>query len=242
LGKCIAHIVLEHNIVNIKKQIVAQNRAEFWGGVAAVVSSAAMAYGNSQNNSYFSVDEIVLVSASAYLLTKSVLEEVGANYSGNQQKKCSDIAKKYFKENEQLFVTTDNDYLKKISGIISYTAWQHFHALDYYQSLEMINRIKKEGVMASEDYLLLVKLKRLIDSSEKSCHKILSIINQVMKTEGSGILEFYKEEAMIYIRLGKRLKAKQSLLAYKNGLIRLQDQGINVIPEINSIEQLIKRL
>ena len=242
LAKCISHIVLEHNIVNIKKQIIAQNRSEFWGGVAAVVSSAAMVYSNTQNNSYFSADEIVLVGASAYLLTKYVLEEVGANYSVVQHRSCKNLAKKYFDENGNLFLTTDHDYQKKISGIVSYTAWQYFHALDYYHSLELVNRIKKENALVAEDYLLLIKLKRLIDSSEKSCYEILSIISTARKNGGSGLIELFKEEAMIFIRLNKKDKAKASLSAYKNGLIRLQENGMNVIPEISSVEQLINRL
>ena len=242
LAKCITHVVLEHNIVNIKSQIQAQNRAEFWGGVAAVASSAALAYGSAENDWNFTAEDIALVGVSAYLLAKSMLVEVGANYSNEQLSKCSKTANDYLVKNEQSFVTKDIDYLKKIAGIISYVAWQNYYSLDYFRALELINRIRKNDLLTAEDYLLLVKLKRLLNSSDETSRELLSLISTAREIGGGGLIELFKEEALIYIRLGKNNEARESLIKFRSGLERLQKQGQNVLTEINSVEQILKRL
>lgn len=242
LAKCVAHVVLEHNLINLKQQITLQNRAEFWGTAAGVVSSAAMAYNSVNNDNNYSAGEIFLTGASAYLLTKSILENIGADYSSIQEIESSKIANEYLKSNREKFSMSDEEYLLKISNIISYTAWQYYNSLEYYKSLDLINRINNYGKLTQEDYLLLIKLKRVCASNEDDYPVIISLIDECRKKFKPGLIELYKEEAMIYLRQKMKNRAKEALINYKNGLVYLQNDGINVGPEINSVMQLLDKL
>lgn len=241
LTKCIAHVVLEHNSVNLEEKIKTQNRAKFWAGVAGVVSSAAMAYGTIKNDNYFSTDEILLVGASAYLLTKSVVENIGANYSSIQNTKSLKIVRDYLKKHETIISLNNDEYTSKISNLIRYSAWQLFHSLEYHKASAMIDRVKKNNLQIAEDVLLTVKISRLTDSSNESNHKILSIIDK-MKNSEDKLVELHKEEALIYLRLNKKKEAKESLSNYRYALIEMQKNGFDTFLEIQEVNQMLRKL
>jgi hypothetical protein len=226
LSKEIANIVLDHNILNMKQQIKAQRAANFWTAFAAVASTAAAVSSASKGNYNFTFDDAIVVTAATSLISSSIMESVGANYSLEQTSSANTNAQIYVKtEYPKWEQKTQDDYTRVVSSIITYTAWQHYYAFNYTEAIAFINRLENAGVAVEDDYLLKAKIYRALYNTDEANYEALRCIHKAKSLGNTKLIDLSKEEGLLYLRLDNKEKAKAAFDEYKSGLEELQAKG-----------------
>lgn len=90
----VAHLVLDHQVVNIKKAIDRQKRADFWAGFATMVAAASEVYLSSKFD-YYPVGAATLATAIiSTSIASSINDRIGSNYSKEQEWESDEISSK----------------------------------------------------------------------------------------------------------------------------------------------------
>ncbi len=237
LTESIAHIVLEHNLVNLQQQIKSQRNAEILGTIIGISAAAATAAA-AEKNDYSPLFDAIDVGIASYFISSAVVHSIGAEYSIGQNKKAGLITKSYM-DSLPFDTITDFDYTRKIANVLSYMAWQEYDMMNYNQSIALINKLREVNVATAHDYLLLSKLYRATSDDEASNLKALTFIREAKKISSPGFIELDKEMGILYMRLNEPEDAQRCLERYKHGLIKLKEKGIDVSDELIEINRLL---
>ena len=241
LAKQISNVVLEYNIQNLQQHLHSENAAKFWTGLAAVATTAiAISNGANYTRRYdFDFNDAIAVTAATNVITNSVLNNMELKNSADQNKISDRNAEDFMRTSNVEWNSSSLDLTKRISGILTYSAWQQFFATDYKQALATINRIENANIATADDYLLKAKLYRSLYSTEEADYEALSYLQKAMDISNSSILDILKEQGLIYLRIHENLKAKNAFEDYRKGLIQLKDKGEDNDEEIHWVENLI---
>ena len=185
-------------------------------------------------------NEETLIAVLSHCVAQIVLEGKLANYEE------SSLTFRSAKGISRMFNTKfdhknlpDDIFKSKISGAISYSAWQEFNAMNYGKSIKLLSKIKTLDLMTARDYLLLAQLYRLTSNSPTSNREALGFIEKGKILSFTTIINFDKEAGLLYLRLNNKEKAKEAFLQYKNGLLDMRKQGENVAFDLESINQIL---
>ncbi|HEY4789529.1 MAG TPA: M48 family metalloprotease [Bacteroidales bacterium] len=240
LAKEVTNIVLEHNLVNLKHQIRAQRAANFWTGLAAVASTAAAVNSAAKGNDKFTFDDALAVTAATAIISNSIVEGIGAKYTNEQNTAAFNDG--------HLFVTTEynkmehktpDEFNRIISEVLSYTAWQNFYALNYTESMKLINRLENAGIATEDDYLLKAKIYRTLYNTDESNYEALRCIKTAKGIGIVKLVDLSKEEGLLYLRIGDKVKAKTAFQEYLAGLEELQSKGDDCATEIKWVRNIL---
>ncbi len=88
----IAHFILDHGVQNYNKTVRTQKRAEFWAGLATVMTGVAEGITAANNRNYIPGFATLAVAAASSQIAEAVSERIGMNYSREQEKKADKIA------------------------------------------------------------------------------------------------------------------------------------------------------
>lgn len=239
LASRVANIVLEHNLLNLRQQIRAERRANMWGNLVTIASSAAMIHSNVKHGTQFNYYDALDLGISAHFLSASILENIGAKYSNDQLLEAFNVASKFMNSLDNSYYIKDEDYLANISSTISFNAWQEYNVKNYDYALSLTNKLYEANLATEEDYLLLSHILRKTSNTEDSNLLALNFLNKARKISPSKMVQLDKEAGMIYLRLNDRQNAKNSFKNYKNNLLELEKSGQDVRNEIKAVHQLM---
>lgn len=226
LAKEVANIVLEQNLLNYKQQIRAEINAKIWTGIAAVATTAAATYDAVKGNNRFTFDDAYAVTAATSLISSGIMERIGVNFSKEQLAVATNFQNLFFSTKyDKMDHKTPDEYNRIISDVISYSAWQHFYAFNYTEALGLVNRLENAGITSEDDYLLKAKIYRTIYCSEESNFEALRCIKLAKNISPTKLIDLYKEEGLLYLRLADKAKAKTAFDEYRAGLEELQAKG-----------------
>lgn len=96
----IAHHVLDHPVINVKKQISRARRAEFWGGFMVVVAGGLEIALTETNDNYFPGGILLTAAVADEALNYSAAQRLGMGFSNKQIKEADRLAKEYLKFSE----------------------------------------------------------------------------------------------------------------------------------------------
>lgn len=239
LANRIANIVLDHNLLNLRQQLRAERRANMWGNLVTIASTAAMLHSNVKHGTQFEYYDALDLGVSAHFLSAAILENIGAKYSQEQSLEAFNVARRFMSSQDNAYYINDEEFLANISSTISFNAWQEYNVKNYHYALALTNRLYEADLATEEDYLLLSHIYRKTSNTKESNLHALDFLNTAGKISSSKIIQLDREAGMIYLRLNEREKAKNSFANYKNNLLELQKAGQDVSHELKSVNQLM---
>lgn len=93
----IAHHVLDHPVINVKKQISRARRAEFWGGFMVVVAGGLEIALTENNDNYIPGGILLTAAVADEALNYSAAQRLGMGFTKKQIKEADRVAKEYLK-------------------------------------------------------------------------------------------------------------------------------------------------
>jgi hypothetical protein len=241
LSKNIGHIVLEHNLENFNRALKSERRARIWGTIATAALATAMAVDEIQTGRWHDYGLAADFGASIYFLSTSTLGNIGASYTMDQEITARNISREFINLYPEIIALDKKQFLSQIAPAISANAWLEFHFKNYSAASHLIHRLEENNIATDSDYFLMSKILRKQSNDLDSNSKALSYIQKGKSKSLTIIPEFFKEEGMIYNRLGEIDKSTEAFLSYRKYLIDLKEKGENVDSELRSIEQYIQR-
>ena len=185
-------------------------------------------------------NEKELIKVLSHCVAEIVLEPNLVNLASKPKlKRTIKRVSRAFSQDFQHKHLPDEMYIRKISGVISYAAWQEFNVMNYGQSIKLINRIKAVNLVMARDYLLLAKLYRITKNTPESNRKALGFIAKGKNQGFTPLIDFDKEAGLLYLRLENETAAKTAFLNYKNGLLEMSKQGSDVAYDLEAINQIL---
>jgi len=138
----IAHFVLDHSVQNYNKIQSRKKRAEFWAGLATVLTGAAEIAAASQNHYYAPGVATIAVAAASSQIAAEVCKRLGMQYTRNQESEADEMAielmkvLKYDTNALSTALSRIEEVLKKERSVEMYFASDH---------PALVDRIKKAG-------------------------------------------------------------------------------------------------
>ena len=218
LSKQTAHIVLDHNLMNINHEVHSQRSAEFWSTFATLASAVAMEFSNIQYGTNFNVGDVVLAGLTSAAISDAIVMSSGSNFDAGQQQKAKTAGNDFINGldgDPDFHYLSDKEYMINISSILSLTAWQEYHHNNYDRSMFYMDRIFSLGIANEEDYLLKAKLKRTLSNSTESNLEALQLINTALAMNDFNYVEGLAEKGLILIRLNQVEEARDVFVQYK---------------------------
>ncbi len=161
---------------------------------------------------------------------EDILHQLGVVYNKSMDQTAKRIAENFIDhykhecEPGNMFLD-DKDYLEKISGIVSYTAWQDYYSNDFFNSLKRLNRLTEYDLATKEDYLLKAKLYRMLSPNNEALQSALGYITKAEEMGKEDILDIYPEKGLILIKMNKRDEALTIFEKYREILIKQEKAG-----------------
>ncbi|GAA5043399.1 hypothetical protein GCM10011506_46530 [Marivirga lumbricoides] len=235
----VAHIVMEHNLVNLKQEIKAERSARAWSTIAAGVTAVAGTYNSIENDTYFDPSLVESAGIAAYFISKSIMESAGARYNMQQNMEAIKITDEFVREHQDISTRNEEQFFSYIAPVISLTSWQAYHMKNYRLSLELAKKLQQNQLAREDDYLLLSKLSRATSNSEEANINALNYLAIAQEMCDGQLIDLDKEAAILYLRLNDKENARRALNNYKNGLLRLSEDGASISQELNAIDQML---
>jgi hypothetical protein len=221
LSEQTAHIVLDHNLMNLTMEIRNESSAEFWSAFATIASAVAMEFNNVRYGTNFHVGDLVLTSLSAAAISDALVMSAGASYTSEQKMQARNLSKTFMEalpQREGFEYLPDKEYMINISSAISLTAWQAYHHHNYDQAMRHMDRVFELGIASEEDYLLRAKLTRTLSNTYQSNAEALRLIHTALAMHDFDFVEALAEKGLILIRLGEVEQAREVFVTYKEAV------------------------
>lgn len=241
LAECVAHVVLEHNLINLNARLKTEARARTWATIAAVTMATAQTIDGINYGYVPDYSVSADLGMSVYFLSTSALEDIGAQYTSEQRIKAQGYGKAFLKQYPEIISLDDYQYTGVIANSISTAAWQEYHLKNYFYAMQLTERLNNLDLATDKDYLLLSRIQRRISNDRYSIQLALDYIQKGKGKSIEPLADLEKEAGIVYSRLNQPDKAKESYMKYREFLLKLKEEGKHVEPELQSIDQLIQR-
>ena len=221
LSEQTAHVVLDHNLMNLTMEIRNENNAEFWSAFATIASAVAMEFSNIRYGTNFQVGDLVLTGLSAAAISDALVKSAGASYTKEQNEHSENLSDAFMvglQERDDFDFLPDKEYMINISSALSLTAWQEYHHHNYDQAMRYMDRVFKLGIASEEDYLLRAKLTRTLSNTYQSNAEALRLINTALAMHDFNFVEALAEKGLILLRLGEVVRAREVFVTYKEAV------------------------
>ena len=213
-----AHVVLDHNLMNLNYEIHSQRSAEFWSTFATIASAVAMEFTNFRYGTNFNVGDVVLTGLTAVAISDAIMQSAGADFSHEQRQQAQILSREFISimENSEGFeYLPEKEYMINISSVLSLTAWQEYHHHNYDRAMFYMDRVFSLDIANEEDYLLRAKLTRTLSNSYESNLEALQLINTALAMNDFDFVDALAEKGLILIRLDEVGLAREIFVEYK---------------------------
>jgi hypothetical protein len=137
---------------------------------------------------------------------------------------------------------TDAEYLKKVSTVISYNAWnelwyfaRHLHAID------LVDLNINNGVAVESDFVVKAVAIRRLYNDKKSNEEVLTLLKKAKSLNVIPLIIISREEALTHLRQSNKVDAKKALEIYLSDLNALQN-STSVEDEIRWTKTMLFKL
>jgi hypothetical protein len=226
LAEQTAHIVLDHNLMNLNYEIHNQRAADFWSTFATIASAVAMEFSNVRYGTYFDLSDVVLAGLTSAAISDAIRLSAGADFNSEQIRTAQDLSREFISQLEMdpgFQFLPDKEYMINISSALSLTAWQLYYSNNYDQSLFYIDRVFDLGIASEEDYLLRAKITRTLANAVESNLEALRLINTALSMNDFDFVEALAEKGLILIRLGEVDQARAVFEEYRSAISGMPD-------------------
>jgi hypothetical protein len=226
LAEQTAHIVLDHNLMNLTMEIRNERSAEFWTAFATIASAVAMEFSNIRYGTNFHAGDLVLTGLSAAAISDAIVQSTGADFTLDQKDRARQLGQAYMtglEEREGFEFLPDKEYMINISSALSLTAWQEYHQHNYDPAMRYMDRVFETGIANEEDYLLRAKLTRTLSNTFQSNTEALRLINTALAMHDFDFVEALAEKGLILLRLGEVARAREVFATYKEAVSEMPD-------------------
>ena len=242
LAKQVANIVLDHQLLNLKQQISAGRSAAFWTGLVGVASTVAAASNESKGSDDFTMDDAENLTRAAYIFSSSIGEQMGVKLSNVQDKNANNISELYVSKyydgwNKQ----TNDEYLRDISNVLTYTAWQNYYQKNFNEALQLVTRLENAHVASNEDFLLKAKIYRMLYTTDEANYEAIRCLEIAKSLGNVQLVEIFKEEGLLYLRINNLDKAASAFSEYRKGLEEMQKSGSDCTEELRWVSNLMQK-
>ncbi|UJP65423.1 M48 family metalloprotease [Mongoliitalea daihaiensis] len=241
LAENISHVVLEHNLINFNRALKAERNARIWGTITAVAAATAMAVDEVNTGRWHDYGLAADLGASVYFLSRNTRSNIGAEYTMEQRNLANKTARQFLRTYPEVVNHDEIAFITQLAPAISVAAWTQFHFKHYGTAYQMIQRLEDHGLTTDMDYFLMSRIIRKQYNDLESNQLALAYIEKGRAKSWEEFPELYKEEGLIYQRLGEFDKAIEAFSNYRNHLSSLRDKGQFVDLELRSIDQFIQR-
>lgn len=220
-----AHIVLDHNLMNLDHQIHSQHSADFWSTFATLASAVAMEWTNVRYGTDFHLGDVMLAGLTSAAISDAIIASAGANFNSEQTETARQLSRDFVSQLDQdegFEFLPEKEYLINISSVLSLTAWQEYHYNNYDQARIYLERVFELGIASEEDYLLMAKLTRTLSNSHESNLEALRLINTALAMNDFNFVEALAEKGLILIRLREISQARDVFEEYRTAVSGMQ--------------------
>ena len=221
LAEQTAHIVLDHNLMNLNQEVHSQRSAEFWSAFATIASAIAMEFSNFRYGTNFNAGDVVLAGLTSAAISDAIMLSAGSKFSEDQKRTALELGRDFvsqLEKNGNFDFLPDKEYMINISSVLSLTAWQEYHNYNYDQSMFYMDRVFDLGIANEEDYLLRAKLIRTLSNTVESNLEALKLINTALSMNDFDFVEALAEKGLILIRLGEVDQARTVFEEYRTAV------------------------
>ncbi len=143
---------------------------------------------------------------------------------------------------EETSFISEEEYTRKISTAMSYTAWQEYDGSFWEKSLDLVKRLDKYELCLEKDYLLYSMLLRNISNDKSSNLKALEYIQKAHALGTTNLIDLFKEEGILHMRLDNPGEATAAFLKYQKGMEALEKLGYDMSKELEWVRAILHRL
>ncbi|MGY6521720.1 MAG: M48 family metalloprotease [Mongoliitalea sp.] len=241
LAENVAHVVLEHNLINFNRALRAERNARIWGTITAVAVATAMAVDEVNSGRWHDYGLAADLGASVYFLSKNTRSNIGAEYTNEQRILANKTARRFLRTYPEVVDHDEIAFITHLAPAISAAAWSQFYYKHYGTAYRMIQRLEDHGLTTDMDYFLMSRIIRKQYNDLESNQLALEYIEKGRAKSWENLPELYKEEGLIYQRIGAYDKAIEAFSKYRDHLSSLREKGQLVDSELRSIDQFIQR-
>lgn len=262
----ISHFVLDHQVINYNKMIERKKKAEFWAGLATVVSAGADIYLSSKYSDYIPGMLTASTAILSSIISNEVLERLGIKYNREQEFEADKVAAEiidHIKGNRiglsaalmrlknfsiisgdyaslydsrthpnldgriRAIGKVDNldnykqpEYFKKASIINSYNAWiELWLSAKHLNAIELANRNILNDVGTETDYIVKAVALRRLNNTKESNEEVIALLAKAKSLNVIPNKVIPREEAITFLRLNKKIEAKNVFQSYLSILL-----------------------
>jgi len=211
VSQYVAHIVLEHNLLNLDEEIRAYKSAEFFSAFSTLASAIAMEISNIEHGTFFNIGDAFLVGMATAAISEAIIESAGANYSTDQMNEAGYYAKNRIgtMHANGFAHCSGREYGIHISPVLKSLAWQEYFQNNHESALSIMNRLFELGIEDEEDYLLMAKIYLARSDTEESNLQALEFILTAEQMEDFNFVEILLEKGIVLMRLDRYSEAKE---------------------------------
>ncbi|MBL7852552.1 MAG: M48 family metalloprotease [Cyclobacteriaceae bacterium] len=126
---------------------------------------------------------------------------------------------------DNLMKFTQPSYLKRVSGVNSYSARTELWSFAHHESALMLaERNISNGVAVESDYIVKAVIKRRLSNTKESNQEVLALLQKARDLNVTPMPIISKEEGITWIRLGNKPEAKKAFQAYLDSLLEIEDR------------------
>lgn len=144
----IAHFILDHAVKNVNERVKRQNRAEFWAGLATVITAVTEGVIAANNRYYMPGAATATVAAMSSSIATNVIEQSGMAYNIEQEREADELAKEVL-----VLLGYDRNALATALSRMEKIYIEERNQAMYFDSEthpSLVGRIKKAGTPSEE--------------------------------------------------------------------------------------------
>lgn len=159
------------------------------------------------------------------------------------EKKCQELPglfmNKLYPSMEKTSDTLFHFYIK--SALIR-KAWNSFHNYQFNESLEILDRMEKFGLLTEDEYVLKSKLYRKLFNTPAKNLEAIVFLEKAIEMSNGNLIDLYLEKALVYSRLENHELAAENLHKYLVGIKKLEDSGYEMNEKKKMAIDLLKMI
>lgn len=163
-------------------------------------------------------------------------------YHAEQNEKAKNASIAYLTmEYEKTSPLSNKEYMRNISGIVTYEAWSKYFKSGYKEALHLISRLESNDVAGSDDYLLKAKIYRKLYTTDEAKYEALRYVQTAKEMKSEINIELLKEEGLIYYQLNDMPKAHASFEEYRYALDKIGVENEDDRREVSWANQMLEK-
>ena len=213
LSECIAHMVLEDDLINLNKTLNLHDAAFISANLFSIASNITGIIFSVRGEYSFLTDAFLLARDISSIIADSPVQAHVDHYSTQQTLRSGGIAQEFMN-----YMVSENypfhncyEYRLIMSSILRDCAWNEYFEEDYVTSLELVNKLTEPGLGDEEDWLLKARIITDLYDDPESNLQALDCIETAQKLDQYHLAEVLLVKGIILVKLERFEEATEVL-------------------------------